>query len=371
MLDNLNVHKKRFPNDTRLNADFGDAKRIRMNEFVADLLGTISNELNKKFTQGMVAYEYLLMTRDDVFDPIDDYEELVDDQLGSLSVNSSRVNEITYSNRIDERNQHDGQKRRNIWVAPDINADWSAWNDKVEQAIIDGYNSVFTDRFERIQVKRDLVQILSSPSGEPRHVCTKARKIYSLDDEYDIPDEFEQKMDYTIDSESDYRNTAHLLTSWDDRFRLLDKLLQNKKFEFEELVGFLTDSHNLDPNSKGYVRKQIRQFARQYPGHKHLIEDYSTAFAPEQIDNDPNINEEIKPINFIFIYQDHNYRLEEIIYKLANNSGGSIKKSEIIEPWNDYHDGSLVNFVKECEHLAYAGKSKKIYTIEDYPEKYK
>jgi hypothetical protein len=368
MLDNLNVHKKRFPNDTRLNADFGDGKRIRMNEFVADLLADISNELNKKFTQGMVSYEYLLMTRSDVCDPIDEYEEIVDDQLSDLGVKSSRVNEITYANRIDERDEHDDKKRRNIWVASDINADWETWNDKVEQAIIDGYNSVFTDRFERIKVKRDLVQILSNPSQDTSDVCTKAEKIYYLDEEYDIADELEQKMDYTIESRSDYYNTAHVLTSWDDRFRLLDKLLQNKEFEFEELVNFVKDCHDL--GSKGYVRRKLKEFAREYPEHKHLIEDYSTAFEPDQIERDPDVNQEVKVGNFTFIYQDHKYRLEEVLYRLVDNNGGSIKKSTLKKIWNRDFDKDLVEFVEELEHLAYASKSKKIYTIDAFPEKY-
>lgn len=363
MVQHLNLSDAKFVKNTKLNAEYGNKKRISLNGFVADVLSEIADNLNKKFTQGIIAYEYLLMTRDDITDEIDELEQMVDTQLRELDIDPTTINDIRYSDQLDLREQTDNNKRRNIWIANDVNIDWDTYNKKVEQAVVDGYNSIFTDRFERIEVKRDLINIVSTGTTKRKH-SKKAKQIYNGYDGFDIPLSLEAKFSKDIETSSDYIEIADELKSWSDRFRMLNNLLQNKQLSFNSVEEMLCDAHGFEDMT--WVRNKIRKYARENPEHKYLIENDEYAFAPDTIE----VDEEVSKGNWIGLYSTSNLTREEILYKLAESCDGSVPKPSVKKIWNTEFDDNLVEFVRDCEHLAYASKDKLIYTIDAFPENY-
>ena len=329
MNKDLNIDITRFINKTILSTADGKRKSLRLHPTVANILSDVANDLNKKGTQGVVGYEYLMMYSDELTDDIDFLEQNIDQKLRDLDVDVELLNSVTYSDKIEIDESVTDTKRRDIYI-PDTSDDnriqiqlnqFESLSQTVQQAILDGYHSIYTDRFDRIEVKQALHQILSQADKDATE-NEKAIKLYETSDEFEIPTELQQQLNYQIQSRDDYVDIADDLDTWHKRYRILHNLVGEIDVGFDELVEFVTDTHDLD--NETYVKNKLSDFCREYD-HKEMLEDSQdeTTFDPD-IDLSDTRDEEVKFYNYSFVYEDTDHTLEEVVYRLIQNNGGKI-----------------------------------------------
>lgn len=266
---------ERIPSRTLLHGTDSTEKRVNMDRWVHQRLAEWSNERNRRMTQGVVAYECLLFSYDEMEDEIDRMEHRLNKQLSHRGVNVQTLDGLRRGEREKVRNEMEDipnpyktQERIRIWLPERIQqqASWERnWGERIGEAIVDVYSSVYSDRYDRLRAKRELVRHLDS-DVEPDH--SVARAVVGLDEvQYDIPDHLQagvQEDEYDVESPDEYRAIAGNLSRWRERHKAMRSLYNNvASIGLNALAGLAVDSHQ-KIRKHGYARRKIRRMEEKF-----------------------------------------------------------------------------------------------------------
>lgn len=310
-------------NKTVLYSERGDKKRIRIDKSIAILVSNIASYSNKKMTQGIVSYEYLMMHTNRFTDDIDEIESDVNANLKSYCVEPELIDDVTWNDvEIPER---DGKKRMNLWLPHRVTQqvqDITVWNDILSDAIEQGFKSLYDDRWGRVRAKKSLLNYVSDDDNSVTN--KKARMIIENSDKIDIPGELmDQLGNYTVECPSDYASISYVLDSWDERFKALDEMVSNfgSTLSVDNLTKLLCNEHAIE--SERYVKSKVREFCREYK-HYNILETDESSIQPEDVDSNVSVD------NFTSMFNVHSYTLSEIVLKLMIDNNGSVDKDKFI-----------------------------------------
>lgn len=266
---------EQIPSRTLLHGTDSTEKRVNMDRWVHQRLAEWSNERNRRMTQGVVAYECLLFSYDEMEDEIDCMEHRLNKQLSHRGVNVQALNglrrnerEEVQSEMEDITNPHKTQERIRIWLPKRIQqqASWGRnWGERIGEAIVDVYSSVYSDRYDRLRAKRELVRHLDS-DVEPDH--SVARAVVGLDEvQYNIPDHLQagvQEEEYDVESPDGYRAIADNLNKWRERHKAMRSLYNNvENIGLDALAGLAVDSHQ-KVRKRSYARRKVRRMEEKF-----------------------------------------------------------------------------------------------------------
>jgi hypothetical protein len=226
-------------------------------------------------TQGVVAYECLLFSYDEMEDEIDRMEHHLNRQLSHRGVNVQALDGLRWNERDEVRNEMEDianpyktQERIRIWLPERIQqqSSWGRnWGERIGEAIVDVYSSVYSDRYDRLEAKRELVRHLDS-DVEPDH--SVARAVVGLDEvQCDIPDHLQagvQEEEYDVESPDDYRTIADNLNRWYGRHKAMRSLYNNvENIGLDALAGLAVDSHQ-KIRKHSYARRKVRRMEEKF-----------------------------------------------------------------------------------------------------------
>lgn len=266
---------ERIPSRTLLHGTESTEKRVNMDRWVRQRLAEWSNERNRRMTQGVVAYESLLFSYDEMKDEIDRMEHRLNKQLSHRGVNVQALDGLRRSEREKVRNEmedianpYETQERIRIWLPERIQqqSSWGRnWGERIGEAIVDVYSSVYSDRYDRLRVKQELLRHLDSDI-EPDH--SVARAVVGLNEvQYDIPDHLQagvQEDEYDVESPDEYRAIAENLSKWRERHKAMRSLYNNvANIGLEALAGLAVDSHP-KTRKESYARRKVRRMEEKF-----------------------------------------------------------------------------------------------------------
>jgi hypothetical protein len=226
-------------------------------------------------TQGVVAYECLLFSYDEMEDEVDRLEHRLNKQLSHRGVNVQALDGLRWNERDKVRNEMEDipnpyktQERIRIWLPERIQqqASWERnWGERIGEAIVDVYSSVYSDRYDRLRAKRELVRHLDS-DVEPDH--SVARAVVGLDEvQYDIPDHLQagvQEDEYDVESPDEYRAIADNLSRWRERHKAMRSLYNSvENIGLDALAGLAVDSHQ-KVRKRSYARRKVRRMEEKF-----------------------------------------------------------------------------------------------------------
>ena len=219
-------------------------------------------------TQGIVAYECLLFTFDCFEDEYDRMEEQLDEQLRLEDVDVAALNllERADTDTIEEemKSIEDAQETRErirIWLPERIEkqADWSrGWGEKLGEAVVSLYASVYADRLDRVACKRDILQYVRDGQELSHSVAQELVK-----QESDILDQSNEDS-YRIETVEDYHQIAGRLDNWHtDRYPALRSLYHSvSSIGKDAIVNLVCEAHKI--NDTDYASRRINEFEDEY-----------------------------------------------------------------------------------------------------------
>jgi len=240
---------------------------------------------------------------------ITDFENEIDKKLEKLRIKPELVNQVQWTEKLVLHDED--TKRMNVWIPMRVHKqhDSEHYKQLITEAVEHGYNSIYRDRKERMDVKKELVKYASDETNKISN--SKAEMIINNSEDIDIPSQLLNEIQgYLIGGREDYLNVADNLKSWDRRYKALDDWLSYKKESFNTVFETLQEAHDLTDDE--YLRQKVNKFAREY-NHDYLVPDKMVKYSQElDIDVD-----EIKDT-----YLEGNYTLEEVVIGHINTRNG-------------------------------------------------
>lgn len=266
---------EQIPSRTLLHGTESTEKRVNMDRWVHQRLAEWSDKRNRRMTQGVVAYECLLFSNDEMEDEIDHIEYRLNERLSHRGVNVQALNSLRWSERErmqtrmqDITNPYETKERTRVWLPERIQqqASWGRnWGERIGEAIVDVYSSVYADRYDRLRVKRELLGHLDE-GAEPTHFI--ARAVIGLDEaQFDIPDHLQagcQEDEYDIESPDGYRGVADSLNKWRERHKAMRSLYNNvANIGLNALAKLAVNSHQ-KIREHSYAKRKVRQMEEKF-----------------------------------------------------------------------------------------------------------
>ena len=289
----------------------GDSKKVKVtvDEDIHEVVSKLAEHRNKKATQGVIAYEWLMMYESEFNDMITDFENEIDKKLEKLRIKPELVNQVQWTEKLVLHD--DDTKRMNVWIPMRVHKqhDSEHYKQLITEAVEHGYNSIYRDRKERMDVKKELVKYASDDTNKISN--SKAEMIINNSEDIDIPNQLLNEIQgYLIGGREDYLNVADNLQSWDKRYKALDDWLSFKKEPFDTVFETVQEAHDL--TDEEYLGRKINIFARKY-NYDYLVPDKKVKYRQEL-----NISvEDIKGR-----YLNGNYILEEVVIGYINTRSG-------------------------------------------------
>ena len=138
---------ERIPSRTLLHGTESTEKRENVDRWVHQRLDEWSNERNRRMTQGVVAYECLLFSHDEMEDEIDRMEHRLNKQLSHRGINVQALDGLRWRKFEEVRNEmeditnpYETQERISVWLPERIQqqASWGRyWGKRIGEAIVD------------------------------------------------------------------------------------------------------------------------------------------------------------------------------------------------------------------------------------------
>ena len=303
-----NVMKRGMKN-TALYSGNSKKVRITVNKNIRDVVSNVAKYRNKKASQGIVAYEWMMMYESKFNDMITDFESSIDKKLKTLGIDPKFVDQVQWCEKlvIDS----DKEKRMNVWIPMRVHKQHNSehYHNLITKAIEYGYNSIYRDRKERIDVKKSLVKYVVSDRDKPNN--QKAKMIVNNNFDVDVPDQLLNEISgYIIYSKDDYLNIADNLESWSKRYKALNDWVQYEQKSFDVVFKTLKEAHNL--TDEEYLRNKLSKFGRVY-NHDYLVPD-------EKIKYSQKFDISVSDIKEKYLTED--YTLEEVVIGYINTRNG-------------------------------------------------
>lgn len=365
-MSGMNQLHNRKPVRTVTYSTHSERKNLKVADEAAELLSDIAKSCNRHYTQGVVVYEYLHMF-EDFKDDLSEMMTDVDGELERYGVDSELVDAVKWSDRIEIDTDNDETKRRNIWLphrtiqsAPSIN-----WSQSVADVVVQGINSVYTDRMDRYETKQALLDYVHS-MGTKTIQDRKAELIISDSDRLDVPEMLVDQLQLVegIETISDYAQRCDGLSRWSDRCDALFSLYDHHSIDYGKLIGFVADTHGI---TKEYTEKKLDELVRS----KNILEmemDDSYDELRSSVDEDIHEDEVVE------YYNETDHTLTEVlITQIDENSGMDV--SPLVGQLYMYDfvsDGEEVReFLEESEYLENArGTVMRQDDVLDMPKKF-
>lgn len=264
----FNSATEHIPSRTLLHGTDSTQKQVSMERWVHQRINEWATRQNRRMTQGVVSYECFLFAYDEMQDEFDQIEEQLSKTLAQNGIDIQALDGLRWAEKSEIRRQmqdipeaHETKDRVRIWIPTRIQeqASWRRkWGSRLGDAIVDIYSSVYAERLDRIEVKRELISYLEL-EAEPEHPV--ARAVVGVDDaQYDIPDHLQAGFnaeEYDVQSPDDYRTISHNLRTWDERHKAMRSLYNNvANIGLEALTRLAVSSHR-QVNKRKYAKRRV------------------------------------------------------------------------------------------------------------------
>lgn len=375
----MESNKIQPPKRTEMHSTESERKRIYVSESTKEILKRVADSTNKKFTQGVIAYEWFMMSYD-VSDTFDDLcESKVNERLLDMDIEYRDVNDVKVKNKTEYIEEDEEKKRIHIWIPEDIDTQTNfqrGWGKKIDDSVRSAIDSPWCDRRQRVKTKESLIEYLSGK--DLKNIEDDIAKDI-IKDNLDVPENLRFDLgNIQADSMMEYMDRSEYMDTWTKRFHMLESVLEDDEYDpdFEELVTVLSDVHDIQ--NKSYVRGKIRKFAKEYGYNRILSTD--TIFKPDRITLD-----DIQIHKIPAIYNgDNNYRRSEIIFKSIQENGNNqyesrqeqkiktyyadlnwisnlVSKSNMFDSISDFE-----SFLKESEKFRIGNSRDRLYLNPEY-----
>lgn len=245
-----NLDELRLMNKTILNGNDATNKQVSLTVWAHQLLSDIAEQGNRRMSQGVVAYEALLFSREKFEDVITDYENSIDEKLEDRDIDPCKVNSVKsttnteikkgFVNRVYELNEerdkekdpYGVQERVKIWIPPVIEeqADFCrGWGSKVEDALLEATTSAYRDRQDRIECKKQLLRYLSDKRFAVEHPVADAI-IKNQTNTFSIPRQLLLRFSDDMPWHERDDLTIHDITEMQDKEKRLKQSEWDKRF---------------------------------------------------------------------------------------------------------------------------------------------
>ena len=231
-------------------------------------------------TQGVLAYELLLFRYGEMTDEIDEMESMLNEELSEYNVPIDELDSLSWTdeasvkenlkgefNASDEDGDSTDSVTIRLWLPERVLSDcpWErGWGDRIETAILNTYASVYTDRWDRIAIKRQLNEYLRS-GVEPEAHAARVITGHEDSEEIDVSDDLRAAFTASVTSPTEYKQKARAgeLTGWSDRFNSLEELAHSIETVHENvLVELIKEAHDIETES--YVEDKVSQWVQEH-----------------------------------------------------------------------------------------------------------
>jgi len=230
-----------------------DSNKIRPSVvlYIANTVGKVAESRNDKMTQGIIIYEYLMMADNEFEDSLTKIEDVVNQQLINIGLDYPKIDYYRDKNEDkviklfkkvsdeveqqkesdDEDNEYvakdaEDERRIRVWLPKYVKEQAKfgrGWSENIEKAVIQGYLTPFTDRYDRLDVKRDILE---------NYKCGDYRRDISRE----IVNVIDEKVD--IESFGDYEDMVNQNTELDIRISWLKQVYDNMpNTSYDAFVG--------------------------------------------------------------------------------------------------------------------------------------
>lgn len=351
MVRKYNLYNNRVRNTVFRN-EKSDRKQVKVDKKVYDVVSDMSDYSNKTYTQGIITYEYLMMYGFGSSDRIDDMEKRIDSKLDSIGVNVDVLNSVKWVKgyEFDESNE---SQRVNLYIPQKLNNDKDdSWSEILNDAVRYGVNTIYFDRFDRIEAKEQLYDYITYDK-QPNN---KRAKLI-LDNSDAIKIDGVLGLDYSITTKNEYIDIASPDDNWTQRFERLDNWHESAsdiRLSKLNIVKLWMNAYNYD--SKTYLIDKVREYAKEY-GKQYLLDD---------IDVDmPEVQRTSIDYDDIPDLYDKHYSLKQIVYRMGEVDKRKLKNT-VINAGIIYDDKGFKFWREKNDNVFYKYKSKTI--VVDYEE---
>lgn len=262
-------------------------KQITLERWYYKALMDWSDTRIRKMTKGILLYECLMMHNTEVLDVLDGSEETLNEKLEDEGISVEAIDSIkvrTESEAVEKLKQNvresesdfepeEKQKSRKLWIPPfvDEGVSWDrGWADKIEDYVVKTYCSAFHDRADRIKCKRDILSYLQDGVNPDHRVAQTI--VNRNSDRYLNVQEAHRTVTEDSDSGgrelpgtitiSDIFQNAHELSSWDDRFKAMEKAVEHDNPPLDVVVDAVQEGYEIDTES--YAIDKVEEFEDRY-----------------------------------------------------------------------------------------------------------
>ena len=332
----MNIYNNRVQN-TVIKSAQADVKQISVDEQAYDVVSEMAQKSNKKYSQGVIVYEYLMLTHSEYTDEISDYENIVNEKLKSHDIDPEVIDEVQWKDGI-EFEEEDSKKQVRFWLPTNVKhqTDNRQWSDTINKSIKQGVNTIFFDRLDRIEAKRQINKYLAN-NTDPEN--KRAKKIIKESDDVDIPDELtiDTVTKEDIETVGDYVDYADdVCQDWDDRFDVLDQIVQKERLSRSNIVTMLRKAHGIDTGD--YLSNKVDRFVSKYV--------YPYLFDTTEVDISKN-KEYIKE-NMPEYIDEKYYSLPQIMYNIERIREDEL--AEVIEMCDAVSDAYLQMMLNDDDY---------------------
>jgi len=262
------IDTTRLPTKTMLHGTESNDKRATMPKWVHEGVKYVASERNRKLTQGILSYECLLFTYDEVKDRIDSIENKIEGHSVEY-IDFEAVDELQEMTKEEAKNEikseieNPEQKRKQvrIWLPKSVlnTSPWQRhWGSKLTESLPTMYASAFSDRLDRLHCKEQLIDYVQN-NRKPTHPVAQDIVNDDMDDYIGNP---EVITEVVINTKDDYRAIADDLSRWGERRTKLYELYESLENPTkEDFVTLVTKAHKLD---KSYAVKVIDTWCEIY-----------------------------------------------------------------------------------------------------------
>lgn len=345
-----NIYNNRIQNTTIQNTK-SKRKQARVSEDVHQIIKVMAKKSNKTYTQGLLAYEYMMMYSDELTDSYDTIEEDINSKLRDNDINPEKINNIKRKNiNIDAENK---EKRINIYIPKSTGIEYI---DKdistiLNEAVKNGYKSIWFDRMDRIKGKKAILKYIKT-NTIPEH---KRAKMVVNDVNSIKTDSL--NININIQNEKEFIQQSDEKESWETRYKKLNQLINNSKKpqpSKQYIKYIINEAYNIE--SEQYINDKIKEFGRKYK--PYLKDTYKTHISGDVYQGDiAKLYEEGYSIEQIIYNADEDINLN-IYKKITTNAGifyseqkaeKYIKNSNVLQIKNGMRDSRAIDIKKEIK----------------------
>lgn len=265
----------KFPQESFLTGVESNKTRPHVSIYIANIANKVADTRNDKMTQGILIYECLMLSNDSFRDSLTEVEETINQHLIGIGVNPDAIDSFTNKDIDDSTNKFknisdniesekeakakeeneeyeakdaEDTRRIRVWLPEYIKeqADFSrGWGTKIDEAVVKAYISPYTDRYDRLDIKKDILE--NKESGEYRR---------------DISREIiESNSEKAIDNWSEYEENVNSQTEMDTRLEYLHSISKNMNMSY---AGFVNMYQNVHGVNKKRAKDVILNLAKKY-----------------------------------------------------------------------------------------------------------